>query len=560
MVCKFPMHPLRLRNLWGAQSIRRFSVSRQRQFIPGTTNPFDQEDEDSSTKDNGSGRRQILLKAGETAAVMFASLALLGLAGLCYHRGYLWHTHRKVSMAFDGWDEDLREYYSTRQAASNSDWIERDQQKLIDDIVSGRLTGRYFLLFGEKGTGKTSMMLSALGKVENFNVVSVEAHADPEIFRIRLGKALNFEFFEDYLGSLFSIRGPRENSAIMDIERAMNVLEQVAIIRKRQTKKPLIFIINNAHLIRDDDEGRNLVELLQQKAEALSGLGLATFVFNSDDYWLYERLKKLGTRLDIIAVADFTRTQAMQLIRSVRLRHFGEAISDQTAATVYHLVGGRAQHIAAVTAQPDMVKACHQLIDKEKHWFLNQCGLLGEDMDDDVMESGKFSTSAMILAREMVRIYNQNVKDAVLGGDAESIIPKIPLWRARQIMTRPDYIQKYDDLNLFTLDSHSRVKPDSMVMMHAFAEIASMPGFDELLDETLDRVAAIESLGRTRELVLKDLVLGGKYKVGEYQMQLDAAADEDEDENDDYMLLDKGDRFYWKRRVPKALLGSKKDN
>lgn len=548
--------------LWGGISRnlgRSFSTTRRLRFLPGAATPFEQEEEQRESQGNNSnGSRQILLKAGETAAVMIASLALLGLAGLCYHRGYLWHTHRKVSMAFDGWDEDLRAYYKARQAASLCDWVERDQQQLVDDIVSGKLIGRYYMLFGEKGTGKTSMMLSALAKVENFNVVSVEAHADPEIFRIRLGKALNFEFFEDYLGSLFSIRGPRENTAIMDIERALNVLEQVAILRKRKTKRPLVFIINSAHLIRDDEEGRNLVELLQQKAETLSGLGLATVVFNSDDYWLYERLKKLGTRLDVIATADFSRSQAIQLIKSSRARYFGQNISDIEAATVYHLVGGRAQHIAAVTLHKDMIQACHKLIDKEKQWFLNQCGLLGEDMDDDVMESGKFSTSAMTLAREMVRIYNHNISTASPMSDAEDLVPRIPLWRARQIMTRPDYIQDYDNLNIFTLDSYSRVKPDSMVMMHAFNEIASMPGFDELLEETMDRVAAIESLGRTREIVLKDLVEGGKYKFDGKYIQLEAPEESDHDDGDEHLLLDEGDRFYWKRRVPKGLLSSSK--
>ena len=38
-------------------------------------------------------------------------------------------------------------------------------------------------------------------------------------------------------------------------------------------------------------------------------------------------------------------------------------------------------------------------------------------------------------------------------------------------------------------------------------------GFPDFQAATLQRVADIESLGRTRELVAKDLVLGGKYEV-----------------------------------------------
>lgn len=38
-------------------------------------------------------------------------------------------------------------------------------------------------------------------------------------------------------------------------------------------------------------------------------------------------------------------------------------------------------------------------------------------------------------------------------------------------------------------------------------------GFDDHLEATLDRISAIESLGRTRELTIKDLWDGGKYRV-----------------------------------------------
>jgi len=58
------------------------------------------------------------------------------------------------------------------------------------------------------------------------------------------------------------------------------------------------------------------------------------------------------------------------------------------------------------------------------------------------------------------------------------------------------------------------VRADSVPMQIAFREICAEPGFDEYLQATLDRISAIESLGRTRELVMKDLVGGkGKYNI-----------------------------------------------
>lgn len=50
-------------------------------------------------------------------------------------------------------------------------------------------------------------------------------------------------------------------------------------------------------------------------------------------------------------------------------------------------------------------------------------------------------------------------------------------------------------------------------MQTAFREICSQEGFDDFLQETLDRISAIESLGRTKELTIKDLWNGGKYAI-----------------------------------------------
>jgi hypothetical protein len=110
----------------------------------------------------------------------------------------------------------------------------KDEQLKIDAIFNGSDGGHYHLLIGEKGTGKSSMLLDAMQKVNGEGVSMFEAHADLEIFHVRLGKALDFEFHEDYNGSYFSERGPRDTTALLDIERALNKLEKVALKRRRQ--------------------------------------------------------------------------------------------------------------------------------------------------------------------------------------------------------------------------------------------------------------------------------------------------------------------------------------
>jgi hypothetical protein len=93
------------------------------------------------------------------------------------------------------------------------------------------------------------------------------------------------------------------------------------------------------------------------------------------------------------------------------------------------------------------------------------------------------------------------------------ILPQFSLHDARQIMTRADFIEGYDHDNLFTIDSNAMVRADSVPMQRAFREICSQPDFDDHLEATLERINAIESLGRTRELTIKDFWNGGTFKA-----------------------------------------------
>ena len=116
----------------------------------------------------------------------------------------------------------------------------------------------------------------------------------------------------------------------------------------------------------------------------------------------------------------------------------------------------------------------------------------------------------MVLAQALVTLEKQLPSQSLQDGSHN--IPQIPLHKARQIMTRADFIKSYDHINLFTITSDAFVRADSVPMQRAFREICEEEGFSEYLEKTLQRINDIESLGRTRELVAKDLVLGGKYK------------------------------------------------
>jgi hypothetical protein len=464
-------------------------------------------------------------KVFETAATTFASIAILGLAGYSYHLYYKSLVLRKMEKAFTPGDPMLdlaapppidKSKLLGEQSESididDDSWILRAEQAKIDEIILGARTGRYYLLVGEKGTGKSTMILDAMRKNEGEGVSMFEAHADLEIVRLRLGKALNYDFHEDYIGSLFSIRGPRDTTALLDIERAFNKMEKIALRRRDRAAQapagqkigPLVFVVNSMHLIRDDEDGQDLIELMQQRAEQWAASNLITVVFNSDDYWVYERLKRYATRMEVIPILDLPKPRAISALARFRSKYFPEEeIDSDILRQVYDQVGGRTNFLNRVAKSRDMLAMCEKIVEAEKTWFLNQCGILGEEMDDDVMDQQKFASAAMVLAKALVQ--RSKELDTIYDEKQGHILPQIPLYIARQIMTRADFIKQYDHENIFTIDSRAMVRADSVPMMNAFKEICAEEGFDEYLEATLDRIAAIESINRTKELTFKDL-------------------------------------------------------
>lgn len=232
--------------------------------------------------------------------------------------------------------------------------------------------------------------------------------------------------------------------------------------------------------------------------------------------WVYERLKQLATRLRILAIGDLPRSVALSALASYRTCHFTSQPSptSELLSQIYGCVGGRLTYLSRVAKAPDMLQECENICQREKTWFLNQCWILGEEMDDDVMDQQKYAASAMLLAKALVDVEQPQKEQTTAPLDDtesdDSRLPELPLHIARQIMTRADFIQSYDHINVFTIDSKAMVRADSVPMQNAFRQICLEPGFEEHLQKTLNRIAAIESLGRTREIVAKDLVIKGK--------------------------------------------------
>ncbi|KAJ5643873.1 uncharacterized protein N7484_006380 [Penicillium longicatenatum] len=496
---------------------KRFNSNPQNtgKYNPDPTDQNEEEDQGRGHKnDSDPNLKSTILKMLETAATTAASIFILGAAGYSYHRYYKYLVLDKMDNAFNPGDPALEVagVVSGKHEYNHQEhWIPRDEQARIDDIVAGKRAGHYYLMVGEKGTGKTSMLLEAMRKINGTGVAMFEAHADLEIFRIRLGKALDYEFHEDYIGSLFSIRGPRDTTALLDIERAFNKMEKVALARRSSYGRPLVLIINSTHLVRDDHDGQDLLEMIQQRAEQWAASGLVTTILNSDDYWVYERLKRYATRMEVIPVTDLPKQKAMDALKRYRKQFCHEDLPSSVLEHVYDKVGGRLSFLNRVAKSPDILQTCNEICRAEKVWFLNKCWILGKEMDDDVMDEQKYSSAAMVLAKALVDLENE--MEQTYHPENGHILPEIPLHKAREIMTRADFMQSFDHENIFTIDSRAMVRADSVPMQRAFQEICAIENFDQHLEGTLERIGDIESLGRTRELTIKDLWDQGKYRV-----------------------------------------------
>ena len=342
----------------------------------------------------------LLAKMVESAATTFASILVLGIgfagAGYIYHKSYKMLVLKKMTRAFEPGDPVLElaaigKDVPLHPGSPDEHWVLRPEQERVDAIICGSNAGHYHLLLGDKGSGKSSMLIEAMRKIDGDGVAMFEAHADLEIVRIRLGKALDYEFHEDYIGGYFSERGPRDTTALLDIERALNKLEKVAMQKRRERGKPLVVIVNQMHLIRNDEDGRDLIELLQQRAEQWAAANLVTMVFNTDDYWVYERLKQLATRMEVLPVTDLPKQQAVTALQRYRVRYFKERLTPEQLEEVYDRVGGRLSFLNRVAKSSNMLAACERIKDIEKRWFLNQCWILGSEMDDDVMDQQKWA-------------------------------------------------------------------------------------------------------------------------------------------------------------------------
>ncbi|KAF8756587.1 hypothetical protein RHS01_04339 [Rhizoctonia solani] len=466
-------------------------------------------------------------------------ISVVFLGGVAYIEWYKANVLNKIEKAFESGYDPALEWLSQSPHSTNevdedgipilpqsSRHMKRDEQKIVDSIMEGKDRGHYHLFMGPKGSGKATMVLDAMKKVDADGVAICEAHPDLEVFRLRLGKALNYEYNEDSQTGLFQRRDPRE---------AMNKLEKVAFRRAKRTGRPIVLVINNIHLFNNDDEGRLLLQQLQQRAESWAERSIGTMVFLRCVDWktLNQVVQvcvattsgrilscaKLRNRMHVHAVKDLGPDAAYRAFLKLRQdtlqnQSQEESESEQTLRDAPAAAsGGRLAYMSrlARSTERKMEDSIKRLKQGEKAWLLTNTGLI-PDCDDDVMDEQKWSSCTWLLLREFVERWERKANDPENQGKPVEM-PRISYYKCRQIMTRPDFINQLDHLNIISIDAKHKVRLDSMLTLEAARQVVSKEGFDELLQGVRDRVDEIESLHRTRELTFKDVESGDRIRV-----------------------------------------------
>ncbi|KAL7413580.1 hypothetical protein BDY24DRAFT_406961 [Mrakia frigida] len=473
----------------------------------------------------------------DAALATFVGLFLVFGSGIAYLAWYKFIVLHRMSKAFEaGYDPALdlsnasrrRQLHSVGTALSEEGedvHLVRDEQAAVDRIIRGEEQGNYYLIIGSKGTGKSTMILDSMRAIQADGAAFIDAHPDLEVFRLRLGKALNFDFHEDWQGALFSRADPRNGGPSLDIERALNKLEKVALKYTRARGRPLVMIFNNVHLFPDTDEGQAILLQLQQRAESWAEAGIMTMVFSTDDFWPYELFRRTASRMKILSIYDLPHPIAIKALRRLHKDahpHLPPPPSSVLEAVV-DLIGGRTSYLNRCARSSDMMEEALFMVRSEREFLMSKLGLI-PDCDDDVMDEQKECSCSWLLLRELAKNHESIVSEPL--PDSPDQVPQllespanetdetgwVTYGQARSIMTRADFLMPLDHKNIVSIDVNHRVRPDSRLTLSAIRTIVSEEGFDELLDGVRARIDEIESLHRTSEWMLKEPFRVGRWK------------------------------------------------
>lgn len=188
----------------------------------------------------------------------------------------------------------------------------------------------------------------------------------------------------DYLGNLLGLSDLSGMTVYQQVERALHKLEKALIRYSNRTGRPAVIIMNSAHLLPRDNDGQLILNLFQQRAEKWASAGTATFIITSNDYWVFDILRKNSNRMDTLTYTDLTRQQSIEAMKQCRQYYYGKEVAakelrDGIYNKAYEILGGRIGLINSVSRRKHFLKAVNQLVEDDMQWLLSKvrlyCGI-----------------------------------------------------------------------------------------------------------------------------------------------------------------------------------------
>jgi hypothetical protein len=158
--------------------------------------------------------------------------------------------------------------------------------------------------------------------------------------------------------------------------------------------------------------------------------------------------------------------------------------------------------LSQLVKEADLDAAVDYLISSQKAWLMSRLGLI-PDLDDDVMDEQKMASCSLVSSSFNVShnpkitflstqlLFQEFARIAQLDEDAGvvDVLPDVKLEyrRAREVMTRTDFLHPLDHHNIIAIDLDYYVRPDSQLMLSVFRSIVAEPDFQEKLDNVRAR-------------------------------------------------------------------------
>ncbi|CAF0962928.1 unnamed protein product [Rotaria sordida] len=224
-----------------------------------------------------------------------------------------------------------------------------ERKELLDTLLSivkpvtNKLVSSYYIVVGDHGTGKTTLIRQAARQVGR-GVIYVDIPYNVEKFGYAFARAINFHFKEHILLSAWieskMFGSPPDDDKQESWERALITFEKYAIDFKRKYDCVPILIFDNCDSLAQKD--KRMLEILQDTAKTAIDDSTWITVFVGSIGEAPEQMEgrsSITRAASFIEIADLSEKEAITYLTEKR------NLSQDMAKDIYALFGGRIKRL-----------------------------------------------------------------------------------------------------------------------------------------------------------------------------------------------------------------------